>query len=134
MSVRFTRARISLIEIVICIVLITAVTAIVATNLHGVWQDSRVRTTELSMLKVEQDLDYYAATKGGRYPTVEQGLSAVADPLRGTVPRDGWNHDLSYDTPGETHPHPYDLESFGSDGERGGDGYAADLLNWDVGR
>ncbi len=75
------------------------------------------------------------------YPTTEQGLQAlVAKPdgvdrwqgpylAKQQVPGDPWGRAYRYKTPGDHGD--YDLTSYGSDGQPGGTGEAADVNSWD---
>ena len=46
----------------------------------------------------------------------------------GAVPNDPWGHAYIYRSPGEHGP--YDIVSYGSDGQQGGTGTAADIESW----
>ncbi|MGB6954542.1 MAG: type II secretion system protein GspG, partial [Bradyrhizobium sp.] len=43
----------------------------------------------------------------------------------GSLPNDPWNHSYLYRSPGERGP--YEIISYGSDGQEGGSGIAADI-------
>ena len=75
----------------------------------------------------------------GRYPTTEEGLSSlIVRPanltkwdgpyLSKNVPLDPWGNAYLYKSPGEHGE--YDLLSYGKDGQPGGEGEAADIVNW----
>ena len=76
----------------------------------------------------------------GRYPSTGEGLTApVQSPgtipswngpylKGGVVPNDPWGHPYVYRLPGEHGP--YDIMSYGSDGQEGGTGTAADITSW----
>ena len=78
------------------------------------------------------------------FPTTEQGLSAlVSVPSTGTVPqnypasgymdkipKDPWGNDYVYICPGNHGD--YDLESYGPDGEDGGEGKNEDVESWNL--
>ena len=57
-------------------------------------------------------------------PSTADGLAEVMD--GGAVPKDSWNNDFIYVSPGPG-GEQYDLGSLGSDGQEGGNGNAADL-------
>ena len=46
----------------------------------------------------------------------------------GVVPNDPWGHTYVYRSPAERGP--YDIMSYGSDGQEGGTGTAADIASW----
>jgi general secretion pathway protein G len=75
----------------------------------------------------------------GRYPTSREGLEALLQnpgigswkgPYlnRATIPKDPWNRDYVYRSPGQHGQ--YDLLSLGEDGREGGVGEGADVTNW----
>jgi len=84
------------------------------------------------------EIGYILQHSGARYLLLDTGLEALAALVRqtpgiaawngpylrgGAVPNDPWNHGYIYRSPGEHGP--YDIVSFGSDGQEGGSGNAA---------
>ena len=83
----------------------------------------------------------------GRYPTGQQGLEALCRkpttaPIppayeeggylkKPGIPRDEWGNAFVYMVPGPDGT-PYEILSYGSDGEPGGEGEAADISSLDV--
>jgi len=79
-----------------------------------------------------------------RYPTTEQGLSALwekpsVEPVSSfwngpyllkAVPKDPWGNDYEYKVPGQNGL-PYSIRSFGSDAREGGEGKDADITSWE---
>jgi len=51
--------------------------------------------------------------------------------VKKAIPADPWGRAYLYQTPGEHNPDAYDLFSLGKDGQEGGDGNDADILNWE---
>ena len=64
-------------------------------------------TSDVHSLSAE--LDRYKAANGS-YPTTEQGLRVLR-----VRPRDPWDHDYIYRSPGIPHHDPYDVFSAGPD-------------------
>jgi len=48
------------------------------------------------------------------------------------VPKDPWGNDYIYICPGIENPNGYDLESYGADGQDGGEGNDADIESWNL--
>ena len=74
-----------------------------------------------------------------KYPTTQEGLEALVNkpasakvfPQGGylkNVPNDPWDNPMQYISPGEAGK-PYELYSFGSDGQEGGEGDNADIYH-----
>ncbi len=81
------------------------------------------------------------------YPTTEQGLEALINPpstgnpcrnyqeggyLTGNVPLDPWDNPYIYLSPG-VNGEDYTIESYGVDGQDGGEGKNADIESWRLG-
>lgn len=83
-------------------------------------------------------LQYKMST--GTFPTGEQGLEALhtrppnapqwdGPYLKKDIPLDPWKHPYIYKYPGDHGDEP-DLMSYGADGQPGGEGLNADIVNW----
>jgi general secretion pathway protein G len=82
----------------------------------------------------------------GFYPSTEQGLEALIEkPTTGRIPKnyreggylekkkitpDPWGNPYIYISPGTQGD--YDIISYGADGVPGGEGFDADITNWDL--
>jgi general secretion pathway protein G len=142
-AARRSRSGFTLIEILVVIVVLALLAALVAPNVFrhvGTAKDAAARS-QIEMLGAA--LDAYRLDNG-RYPSGEQGLSALwelptAEPrptnwrgpyLRKAVPNDPWGKPYLYLSPGERSPQGYDLFTFGADGQEGGEDENADIGNW----
>lgn len=128
-----------LVVILIIAILATTVTLVVR-NLPAKARMAKART-DVAMLA--QAVDTYAAEQG-RVPTAEQGLLALCKapdlppvpknyPPEGylnrlDVPKDPWGNPYVYMVPGPEGK-PYEILSYGGDGEPSGDGEDADISN-----
>jgi len=138
------RKGFTLIEILVVIAVLAVLAALVAPNVFqhlGTAQDAAARS-QIEMLGAA--LDAYRLDNG-RYPTTDQGLSALRtqpsiEPaprnwrgpyLRRDIPLDPWGNPYFYVSPGTVNPNSYDLVSLGADGVPGGDGENADITSWD---
>lgn len=124
------------------VIIIGILVAMVVPNIAGRSEQARntaARTDIESNLTTALDLYHMDA---GRYPTTEQGLAAlVATPAtppqpvqwngpylkKKKIPKDPWNHDYVYVSPGAHNTDSYDLSSLGSDGVASAD----DVTNWE---
>ena len=129
---RATRAAargMTLIEILVVITILGLIAAAVAVNVVGQLGEAKAKQAKTDLHTLENCLDLYKIDKG-RYPSTEEGLQAVAAAGK-CKPRfkDPWNHDYVYLFPGQAHPESYDLKSYGADGQPGGEGENADIVN-----
>lgn len=130
----------TLLEIMVVIVIIGLLVSVVGPNLMGKVGTAKLKTARLQLEELAASLDLYAL-EVGQYPTTQQGLGALvvapADVknwhgpyLKKTrVPVDPWDRPYVYDAPGKHGA--YDLQSYGADGQAGGEGDAADIVNWE---
>ena len=128
----------TLLELLVVIAIIALLAGYVAPRYFSQIGKSEVSVTKSQINALEKALDQYRLDTG-RYPTTEQGLSAlvtrpVNEPkwngpyLKKGVPLDPWERLYLYKQPGEHGE--YDLLSYGKDGVPGGSGEAADITNW----
>ena len=128
----------SLLELLVVLVIIGLLVSIVGPRLFNKLGKSKVDTARAQIDAFGKSLDQYRLDTG-HYPTTEQGLGALFERpaneskwdgpyLVKAVPPDPWGKAYAYKSPGEHGD--YDLLSFGSDGQPGGSGEAADVVSW----
>lgn len=133
----------TLIEIMVVMVILGLLVAIVAPNIMGRSDQAKVTVAETQLSNIANALDLYRLDNS-HYPSTQQGLEALVSKPSGSpepknwnsdgylksVPEDPWGSEYQYVSPGAEGP--YDLYSYGSDGQEGGDGDAADISVWDT--
>ncbi|MGO1691600.1 MAG: type II secretion system major pseudopilin GspG [Marinobacter sp.] len=134
----------TLIEIMVVMVILGLLVAIVAPNIMGRSDQAKVTVAETQLTNISKALDIYRLDNS-HYPSTQQGLDALKSKPTGNpepknwspdgymknIPQDPWNNDFQYVSPGTEGA--YDLYSYGSDGQEGGDGDAADISLWTIG-
>jgi general secretion pathway protein G len=132
-------AGFTLVEILVVITIIGLIMALVGPRVLNYLAESKVKAARIQVESFASSLDLFYLD-AGRYPTTSEGLAALAQRpggvdawngpyLRtGQVPNDPWGHAYVYRSPGEHGP--YDLVSYGADGQQGGTGTAADIESW----
>lgn len=137
------RKAFTMVELMAILVIIGLLAAFVARNFMGQTENARVKVTKASLRSLDEAvLSFKMDTI--RYPTEEEGLFALIEQpmdvdnypqggyLRTTeLPKDGWGNDFVYVRYTESGL-PYEIISFGADGEEGGEGYDADLRSTDA--
>ena len=133
---RYRDAGFTLIELMIVIAILGLMAYMVAPRLMGVMGKAKPKLalTDIKNLETALDLFYLDV---GRYPTEEEGLKALTQqpenlpnwggPYLKKPPKDPWGRDYVYKFPGEHNP--YDIMSYGADGQPGGEGENADITN-----
>jgi general secretion pathway protein G len=128
-------------EILIAMLIISILSGVVGLSLYRYVRRAKVEAARAQIRTFQAALQIYR-TEQGRLPTQEQGLAALCVaptlppvpqeyPEEGylearTVPADPWGNPYVYLVPGRE-GEPCEVISYGSDGESGGTGEAADL-------
>jgi general secretion pathway protein G len=132
----------TLVEIMVVVVIIGILGMLVVPKLLGRTGEARVTAARTDIATIMQALKLYKLDNQ-RYPTTEQGLTAlVQKPTAGPaangwkeggyvekLPKDPWNNNYQYLQPG-LHGE-IDVFSLGADGQPGGAGEDADVGSWD---
>lgn len=129
----------TLVEILVVIAIIGLIMGLVGPRVLTYLSESKAKAAKIQIDSFASALDLmYLDT--GRYPTSAERLGALVQRPSGTqtwngpylkgglVPNDPWGHAYIYASPGEHGP--YDIVSYGSDGQQGGTGTAADITSW----
>ena len=136
MEARRRRAQrgMTLIEIMVVLVIIGLVASAVAVNVVGRLGEAKVKQAETDVRNIaSQGVDAFKVMRG-RYPTTEEGLGVLIQEKfvkanKGGKLLDPWNREYIYLYPGQAHPDGFDVKSYGADGQPGGDGENADIVN-----
>ena len=129
----------TLVEILVVITIIGLIMALVGPRVLNYLTESKVKTARIQIQSFTSALDLFYLD-AGRYPTSAEGLAVLVRPTAGItawngpylkggiVPTDPWGKPYVYRSPGDHGA--YDVVSFGSDGQEGGTGTAADITSW----
>jgi general secretion pathway protein G len=131
-------AGFTLLELLVVMVIIGLLAGYVGPKYFAQVGKSETKVAKAQIDALEKALDQYRLDTG-RYPTSEQGLSALNQKpanepkwsgpyLKKDVPADPWGRPYAYRAPGEHGE--YDLYSYGKDGQPGGAAEAADVTSW----
>ena len=139
------RRGFTLIEIMVVMVILGILAELIIPRIMGRPEEARRTKARIQIESIETALKLYKLDNGS-YPTTEQGLQALVEPPsvgklanawreggyleKGRVPKDPWDNEYVYLCPG-IHG-DFDLVSYGSDGETGGEGKDMDINNWEL--
>ena len=122
----------TLVEIMVVIAIIGILMAVVGGSVIGRLDDANVDATKITIQRMKQSLDLYAAKNKGKYPSTSEGLSSAAKYFPdGTVPVDSWGNEFQYFSPGTHGDAKYEIMSLGKDGQEGGTDADADIKSWE---
>ena len=101
--------------------------------------EAKSKTAKIQIESLASALDLYFLDIG-RYPSGSEGLNVLVQSQGGmsawngpylkgnAVPNDPWGRPYMYRSPGQHGP--YDIISYGADGQEGGTGAAGDITSW----
>jgi general secretion pathway protein G len=125
----------TLIEILVVLVILGLIATAVAVNVVGQAEKARVDRAKTDVQRIASDGVEAFKVMRGRYPTTEEGLKILIDEkfLKSNSKEgkllDPWQREYVYLYPGQTHPDAFDVKSYGADGQPGGEGENADVVN-----
>ena len=129
----------TLIELLVVLVILGLLAGLIGPKVLGYLGGSRTKTARLQIEQLSSALDLYKLDNG-TYPDGNQGLTALikAPPgaagwhgpylAKALLPNDPWGHAYNYRMPGQHGE--FDLWSYGSDNQEGGEGEAQDVTSW----
>lgn len=139
------RRGFTLIELLVVMVILSILVAVVAPKIMEKPQQARRIKAKLDIQNLEAALKLFKLDNGF-YPSTEQGLKALVEKPttgripknwpeggyleKGKVPLDPWGNPYIYICPG-IHNKDFDIISYGADGKKGGEGFDADIGNWE---
>jgi general secretion pathway protein G len=130
------QAGFTLVEMLVVITIIGLIMGLVGPRVLNYLSESKVKAAKIQLQSFSSALDLFYLD-AGRFPSTSEGLGALVQRtpgvaawngpyLRGgTLPNDPWSHAYVYRSPGQHGP--YDIISYGADGQEGGSGIAADI-------
>ena len=132
------RAGFTLVEMLVVLAIIGMIVGLVGPRVLNYLSESKVKTAQIQMENIASALDLFYLD-AGRYPTTEEGLTALVQAPAGAeawngpylksaaTPKDPWGHDFLYRAPGRGAP--YEIDSLGPDGKEGGAGLTRTAAN-----
>jgi len=134
----------TLLEILVVITILGILASLIAIRIMDKPGEARSTKAQLDISTLENALKLFKLDNGF-YPSTDQGLQALVEQPttgrvpgkwreggyleKGVVPKDPWDHDYIYLSPG-VHNRDFDLWSYGNDEEEGGEGEDEDVTNW----
>ena len=134
----FRIKRFTLIEMVVVIVILAMLVGIATPLYFRHVKKAKISTAKTQISMFEQAIFDFRVDLD-RLPDANSGLRALIENTNGEekwkgpylkkMPKDPWGHDYVYVCPGQHGD--FDIISYGSDGQPGGTGDAADINSWE---
>ena len=137
---KLQKKRFTLIEVVIVIVILVTLASIATPMYLNYISNANIGAAK-SQVKLLADALTGYKTDNKDFPSEESGLQALVENvddletwrgpyLQGSLPKDPWGNEYVYRCPGEDN-RPFEVISYGADGEIGGEGENADISSWE---
>ena len=133
----------TILELLAVLVILGIILGVLAPNIFRQLGKGKIEAAKVQMSSLAQSLNQFNMDCGF-FPQTEQGLDAlITAPTVGRtcstydsvgyfgkkkIPKDPWNSDYNYSSPGQINPQSFDLFSSGPDGQAGTDD---DVKNWE---
>jgi general secretion pathway protein G len=125
-----SHAGFTLIELTAVLALMAILAGIVTMNVRHYLIKGKQDAARAEIATISDAVEAFY-TAEGRYPTNQEGLAVLSEPLLKHAPIDPWGHPYQYNCPGRNNE-PYEVICFGADGREGGEGADADIYSWSV--
>jgi general secretion pathway protein G len=129
------------VELLVVVAILAVIVALITPNIVGKRERAnRVKATA-DIATIENLLDQFYLDVN-RYPTTDEGLRVLyfapeddAELWQGPyskkpIGNDPWGNPYFYESPGSHSDQPYEVASFGKDGQEGGEEDDADVISW----
>ena len=138
-------AGFTMIEIMVVLVILGLMAGLVVPNMLGRTDSARISLAKQDMQNIVNALEIYKLDNFA-YPSTRQGLNALVEKPRGkpepknwqadgylrSLPQDPWGNEYVYSAKrSRENNKPFQLESLGADGKKGGKELDADISVWD---
>src|SRR5216684_3528727 len=126
---QFGQQGFTLVEMLVVITIIGLIMGLIGPRVLNYLSESKVKAAKIQLQSFGSALDLFYLD-AGRFPSTAEGLAALVRRTPGVaawngpylkggnVPNDPWNNAYLYRSPGDRGP--YDIMSYGSDGQEGG--------------
>jgi general secretion pathway protein G len=99
----------------------------------GRLEEAKIRQAQNDVRQIADQVDAFKAMRG-RYPSTEEGLGVLITekflkPNKQGKLLDPWEQEYVYLYPGQVHTDSFDVKTYGADGQPGGEGEDADVVN-----
>ncbi|MBN2308080.1 MAG: type II secretion system major pseudopilin GspG [Candidatus Hydrogenedentes bacterium] len=131
----------TMLELMVVLIIIALLATAITPYVVGRSDEAKQTKAKADVAMIESLLDQYYLDMG-RYPSTEEGLRVLfyepdedVDKWKGPyskkpIPPDPWDNPYYYECPGTHTSQPYEVASFGRDGQEGGVDYDADITSW----
>jgi len=126
----------TLVELLLVLVILALIAGLVLPGIIGKAESAKVKAASSQISRISMSVESYYLDTGDTPSTLEDlvnepsGVTGWNGPyIKNSLLKDPWGQPYQYTVPGEHGD--FDIQSFGADRQRGGEGKNADITSWE---
>jgi general secretion pathway protein G len=126
----------TLVELLLVLVILALIAGMVLPGIIGKAESAKAKAASTSISRISMSVESFYLDTGNTPASLEElvnepsGVTGWNGPyIRNSLLKDPWGQPYQYRVPGDHGD--FDIESYGADRQKGGDGNNADINSWD---
>jgi general secretion pathway protein G len=126
----------TLVELLLVLVILALIAGLVLPGIIGKAESAKAKAASSQISRISMSVESYYLDTGNTPSSLDElvsepsGLSGWNGPyIKNSLLKDPWGQPYRYRVPGEHGD--FDIESYGADRQKGGEGKNADIASWD---
>jgi general secretion pathway protein G len=126
----------TLVELLLVLVILALIAGLVLPGIIGKAEGAKVKAAASQITRISMSVESFYLDTGSSPDSLSElvnepsGTNGWNGPyIRNSIMKDPWGREYQYRNPGEHGD--FDIYSFGSDGQQGGEGNDADITSWE---
>jgi len=126
----------TLVELLLVLVILALIAGLVLPGIIGKAESAKAKAASSQISRISMSVESYYLDTGNTPSSLDElvsepsGLSGWNGPyIKNSLLKDPWGQPYKYRVPGEHGD--FDIESYGADRQKGGEGKNADIASWD---
>lgn len=126
----------TLVELLLVLVILALIAGLVLPGIIGKAESAKVKAASSSISRISMSVESFYLDTGNTPSSLEElvneptGVTGWNGPyIKNSLLKDPWGQPYQYRVPGEHGE--FDIQSFGADRQRGGEGRDADITSWE---
>jgi len=126
----------TLVELLLVLVILALIAGLVLPSIIGQAEGAKVRAAAAHISRLSMSVESYYLDTGSTPDSLQQLVEEPHDArgwngpyVKSSLLKDPWGKEYVYRSPGEHGP--FDIYSYGADGQQGGEGKNADVNSWE---
>ena len=126
----------TLVELLLVLVILALIAGLVLPGIIGKAESAKAKAASSQISRISMSVESFYLDTGNTPSSLEELVNEPSDAkgwngpyIKNSLLKDPWGQDYKYKVPGEHGD--FDIESFGADRQKGGEGKNADISSWE---